>query len=74
MIDYILRRKSMKIRSITGLVKEISLHKMSYYPKPNSLSKNKIKVELALSSHAKKKSDVKKQQVLKHQNLLKTLV
>ena len=44
----------MKIRLITGLVKEISLHKMSYYPKPNSLSKNKIKVELALPSHTKK--------------------
>ena len=28
---------------------------MSYYPKPNSPSKNKIKVELALSSYAKKK-------------------
>ena len=35
--------------------KEISLHKMSCYPKPNSPSKNKIKVELALSSYAKKK-------------------
>ena len=49
---------------------------MSYYPKPNSPSKNKIKVELALSSYAKKKkkSDVKMQQALKHRNLLKTLV
>ena len=28
---------------------------MSCYPKPNSPSKNKIKVELALSSYAKKK-------------------
>ena len=51
---------------------------MSCYPKPNSPSKNKIKVELALSSYAKKKqkkkSDVKMQQALKHRNLLKTLV
>ena len=50
-----LRRNPMKIRLITGLIKKISLHKMSYYPKPNSPSKNKIKVELALSSYAKKK-------------------
>ena len=71
-----LRRNPMKIRLITGLIKKISLHKMSYYPKPNSPSKNKIKVELALSSYAKKKkkSDVKMQQALKHRNLLKTLV
>ena len=68
-----LRGKSMKIRLMAGLIKEISLYKMSYYPQPNSPSKSKIKVELYLSSYAKK-SDVKKQQVVKHQNLLKTLI
>ena len=45
---------------------------MSYFPEP-SHSKTVIKVELDLLNYATK-SDLKKQQVLIHQNLLKRLV
>ena len=43
---------------------------MSYFSKPYNCSKNKIEVELNLSSYARK-SDLKMQQALMHQNLLK---
>ena len=41
---------------------------MSYYPEPESNIKSKVKVELDLSNYARK-SDIKKQLVLIHQNL-----
>ena len=37
-----------------GLIRKISLHKMNYFPEPYTHSKNKIKVELALSNYATK--------------------
>ena len=39
---------------IVGLIKNLSLHKMKYYPKPDSYERNKIKVELHLSNYATK--------------------
>ena len=48
----------MIIRLIAGLIKKISFHKTSYYPKPDTYVRNKIKVELDLSNYAIK-SDVK---------------
>ena len=39
---------------IVGLIKNLSLHKMRYYPKPDSYERNKIKVELHLSNYATK--------------------
>ena len=43
---------------------------MSYYPEPESNTKNQTKVELGLSNYARK-FDIKKQLVLIHYNLLK---
>ena len=40
--------KVMIIHLIAGQIKNISLYKMSYYPEPDSHSRNKIKVELDL--------------------------
>ena len=37
-----------------GLIKKISLYKVSYFPEPYTHSKNKIKVELDLSYYATK--------------------
>ena len=37
-----------------GLIKKISLYKMSYFPELHTHSKNKIKVELDLSIYAAK--------------------
>ena len=47
------------IRLIVGLIKKILLHKMSYFPKPYSHNKSKIKVELDFSNYAMK-SEFKK--------------
>ena len=58
MINYMLSGKVMIIRLIARLMKKISLYKMSYYPGPSSHRRNKIKVELDLSSYATM-SDVK---------------
>ena len=46
---------------------------MSYYPKPDSFGRSKINTTLDLPNYATK-SDIKKQQVLIHQILLKRLV
>ena len=46
---------------------------MSYFPDPYTHSKSKMKVELDLPNYATK-SDLKMQQVLTHQNLLKKLI
>ena len=46
--------KVMIIRLIAGLIKEILLYKMSYFPEPYSINKIKIKVELDLSNYATK--------------------
>ena len=54
-------------------MKEISLYKMSYFPKPCTFSKCKIKVELDLSNYARKYW-LKMQEVLIDQNLLKILI
>ena len=57
--------------SFNGWIDEkISLHKISCFPKPD---RDKIKVELDLFDYATK-SEVKKQQVLIHLNLLKSLI
>ena len=60
----------MTIVLTVGLMKKISLCKMSYFPEPYIRSKNKIKLELHLPNSAIK-SDLKTQQVSMHQNLLK---
>ena len=54
---------------IIGLMKEISLYKMSYFPEPYARRRNK-NVELNLSNYATK-SDLKTHQVLIHENVLK---
>ena len=51
--------KVMIIHLIVGLIKKISLYKMSYFPEPHTLSKNEIKVELDLSTYSRK-SDKKR--------------
>ena len=51
--------KAIIIPLTVGLLKKISLYKMSYFPKPYSQNKNKIKVELDLSHYATQ-SDFKK--------------
>ena len=51
--------KVMIIRLKAGQIKKILLCKMSYYPKPDSHGRNKIKVELDFPNYATK-SDVKK--------------
>ena len=44
-----------KAMTITvGLIKKISLYKMSYFPEPYNPSENKIEVELDLSNYATK--------------------
>ena len=58
----------MTIHLIVGLIKKISLYKMSYFPEPYTRNKKKIKAELELSNYAKKKTDLKTQQVTKDQN------
>ena len=40
-----LNRKAATIILIVGLVKKISLYKMSYFPEPDTRSESKIKVE-----------------------------
>ena len=34
------------VHAIAGLIKNISLYAMSFYPEPDSYNRNKIKVEL----------------------------
>ena len=46
--------KVMIILLTVGLMKKISLHRMSYFPDPYTHSKNKIKVELDLSNYPTK--------------------
>ena len=53
--------------------KKISLYKMSYFREPFDYSLNKIRVELNLTNYATN-SDLRKQQVLIHHNLLKRLI
>ena len=57
MINYVSHRKVMIIHLIAGLIKKI-LYKMKYFPELDGHNKNKIKVDLNLSNHAKK-SDLK---------------
>ena len=52
-----LNSKATIILLTVGLIKNIQLYKINYFPKPHNHSK-KIEVELDLSSHAKK-SDLK---------------
>ena len=65
--------KDMIIHLIVGLIKKISLYKMSYFSEQYTPSKNKIKLELHLSNYATK-SALKIKQVLIHQILLKMLI
>ena len=48
------RGKLMVVNLIVGLIKNISLYKMSYFPESCTRSKNKIKVELDLSNYIPK--------------------
>ena len=57
-VNYMLSGKVMIIRVIVGLIKTISLCKMSYFSEPYTCNKNKIKVELDLSNYVTK-SDLK---------------
>ena len=63
MINFMLSEKVIIIRLIVGLMKKISLNKMSCFGEPPNHSKTKIKVELDLSYYATE-SDLKVQQVL----------
>ena len=46
--------KVLIIHVIVGLIKNISLHKMNYFPEQYTCSENKIKVKLNLSNYATK--------------------
>ena len=64
--------KAMVIHLIAGLIKNILIHKSSYYPQPKNHIWNKIKVELNLSNYAKKKKNKEKKKPpnrLIHQDL-----
>ena len=52
----------MVIHLIAGSIKNISIHKSSYYLQPKNHIWNKIKVELNLSNYAKKKKRQKNPQ------------
>ena len=58
MINYMLNGKAMIIFLTVGLIKKISLYRMSYFLEPYTRSKKKIKVELEFSNYATK-SDLK---------------
>ena len=58
MINYMLNGKAMIFFLTVGLIKKISSYRMSYFLKPYTRSKKKIKVELELSNYATK-SDLK---------------
>ena len=45
-INYMLNGKTMTIHLIVGLIKKISLYKMSYFPEPYTQRKSKITVKL----------------------------
>ena len=61
-------------KSLTvGLIKRISLYKITYFLEPYTLSKSKVKAELDLPNYATK-SDLKTQQMLLHQIFLKILI
>ena len=45
-INYMLNGKTMTIHLIVGLIKKISLYKMSYFPEPYTHRKSKITVKL----------------------------
>ena len=50
--------KTMIILSTVGLIKKMSLYKISYFSEPYTGSKNKIKIKLDLSNY-ETKSDLK---------------
>ena len=52
--------KAMIILLTVGLIRNISLYQISYFPERNTRSQNKIKVQLGLLNYEKKKSDLKK--------------
>ena len=54
MKNFIINGKAKKNLLIVGLIKKISLYKMSYFPQTYSHIKSKIKVELDLSNYAAK--------------------
>ena len=53
-INFILSGKVMIIHLLAGLMKKISLYKMSYFPEPYTHSKSKTIVELDLSNMQQK--------------------
>ena len=73
MINYVSNVKVIIIHLIVELRKKIPLYKMSYFPEPYTYGKSKIKVELDFSNYATI-SDLKTQQVLINQILLKRLI
>ena len=46
--------KALTILVTVGLIKKISIYKMSYFPEPHNHSTNKIEVELDLENYATK--------------------
>ena len=56
---------------IVGLIKIISLYKMTHFPEPFDYTFKKLSLELNLVSYATKSALKKKKQVLMHENLLK---
>ena len=54
MIYYMSNGKVMRIHLIAGLMKKISLHKLSYFAEPYTHSKQKIKFELYFCNYATK--------------------
>ena len=71
MINYLLNGKDTIICLIAGQIKK-KVEMSEYFPKPHSLGAN-VKVELYLSNYATK-TDLKMQQELIHQILLKRLI
>ena len=55
MINYVLNRKATIVILIVGLIKKISLYKISYFPEPyiHSKKNKEIKLDFHLSNYAK---------------------
>ena len=66
--NYMSNGKVMIVLFIVGLIKNMPLYKMSYYPEPDSHGRNKMKVELDLSNYGTK-ADLKGATVIDTSNL-----
>ena len=58
-VNYMSNRTFLSIFLTIGLIQNIQLHKMRYFPNLRSVIKNKMKIELYLSNY-ETKSDLKK--------------